>query len=129
MEDVMLKQFALSLAIVGVGMSAAVAQQPELAIRKMEVPGTEFEIIVVTAKSPTEATPSASSQPARVDVYPIGGELAFATGAEVEKMLKEIGASHMPVHAFHVEHNGRAPSQAMDVYMVPNDKAVASLLK
>ena len=95
------------------------AQQRDVILQKVQVPGTSFDIVLAMSRPPTIPTFGAAAPKDALVTYPIGEELAYATTHEIENMLKEVGSSHMPIHAFQVESNGHRSSTALNVYVVP----------
>src|SRR5262245_40750884 len=112
MEDHMLRQLSICIPLVALGAAATGAQEANFDIHRMVLPGTHFEIVVVN--------PYGS-----LVIHPIGGELAFATDAEVNKALGG-GSSQYPIHAFRVESKGGDTRYGSNVYIVPNAERTPS---
>jgi hypothetical protein len=109
----MLRYLMIFAAAFVLGAGAASAQQQDIVVGKMEVPGAGFEIVVVKSEGGTASAPSA--QVSSLVASPTGDWLAFATEAEVERIF---GSSQSVIHAFQVEGKQSAPSSAVHVYVV-----------
>jgi hypothetical protein len=105
-----------------IGTSSVDARLQVPVMRKVEVPGNDFDIVFTTTKTPIVWEPHDQS----VIVYPTGEELIMATDDDIKRMFKEVGLSQWPTCAFHVEHKGSRPSQAASVYIIPEGETTAS---
>ncbi len=115
----MIKQTLMGAVFVAAGTLSAAAQHRDVILQKVQVPGTDFDIVLAMSAPPTTPTFGAAARKDALVTYPIGDELAYATTGEIEDMLKEVGSSLMPIHAFRVESNGPRSSTALNVYVVP----------
>jgi hypothetical protein len=79
----MLKQIAICAALVMLGTGAPSARNNDLVVRKMEVPGSGFEIIVVASKAQADAASGHSGPAGPLVVGPTGDWLAFAVDRHV----------------------------------------------
>jgi len=122
----MLKYFSICAMLVAFGTSSLNAQQQDLVLQKVEIPGADFVVIFVKSKLRSGTTIDVRGQNNSLIVHPTGDELAFAVSGEIEKMFKDIGSTQFPIHAFRVERKGSQPSNAVNVYIVPKGKSIAS---
>ncbi len=116
----MLKLLSTCALVVVCGIGSASAQQQDTMMQKLEVPGADFDIIVAT--SPQREVKQLSHESDSLTAYPIGGELAFATEAELKKIFKDVGPVQLPIYALQVNHS-RGRSSAI-VYVVPKWKMI-----
>jgi len=107
MEGIMLKQVLIGAVCVALGTGSLNAQ--DVVVRKVDVPGTNFDIVFAV---------SADRRDHPLVIHSIGGELAHAVDGEIEKMFTEADPSGFPIHAFRVELSGES-SNALNVYVVP----------
>src|SRR5215510_3121332 len=108
MEGIMLKQVLIGAVCVALGTGSLNAQ--DVVLRKMDVPGTNFDLVFAV---------SADRRDHPLGIHSIGGELAHAVDGEIENMFTEADPSGFPIHAFRVELRGGASSNALNVYVVP----------
>jgi hypothetical protein len=99
--------------------ASANVQQPESGMRKVAVPGADFDIVFAMFKSPRDATTDRRDQPNSLLVHSVASELMMAVDGDVEKMFKEVGSSQLPICAFEVEQQGGKAPKAASVYIVP----------
>ena len=97
--------------------ASLVAPQSEPIMRKVEVPGSDFDVVFAMTKTPVVV--DASDRLNSLAVYSVGSELAMATDGDVERMFKDVGLSQLPVCAFEVEHKGSNPPQSASIYIFP----------
>ena len=95
------------------------AEQPDPVMRKVAVPGADFDIVFAMTKSPIGATTDRRDQPNSLHVYSVGSELAMAMNGDLEKMFREVGTSQLPICAFEVEQQGGEVPKSASVYIVP----------
>jgi hypothetical protein len=126
MEDAMFKQLLICAALIAFGTGSLSAQEHDLVLRKVEVPGAGFDIVIVMSKSKAPATIGLRGLDNPLMVHPIGDELAFAADSEVEKMFRGVGSSQYPLHAFRVERKDSQPWSGVNVYVVPKGPPTAS---
>lgn len=93
------------------------------AMRKVEVPGTNFAIVFATTMTPIAW--EAHERPDALAFHSIGDEFIMATDGDIKRMFKDVGLSQWPTCAFYVEHKGSNPLQAASVYIVPKGDATA----
>lgn len=99
------------------------AQQPEASMRKVEVPGGEFDIVYTQTKIPVVI--DRNDGPKSFSVSLAGTELAMATIGDIERMFKDVGLSQLPICAFDVEHKGSERPRIASVYIIPKGEAPA----
>jgi hypothetical protein len=117
LEEIMLRQLLIGAAFVAFGAASVNAQYQEIILRKVEVAGSNFDIVFAMASPQAATTRRDHHDP--MAVYSIGGELAHAIDGEIEKMFNDVGPSGLPIHAFRLELNDGNPSIALNVYVVP----------
>jgi hypothetical protein len=111
----MLKCFAIFATVLVLGLGSVSAQQQDIVVRKIEVPGTDFDFVVVMSKNPAGITSGLSDQEHPLVASPTGDWLAFATDCEIERIF---GRSRSLIHGFRVERKEGEPSSAVHVYVV-----------
>jgi hypothetical protein len=97
--------------------ASLVAPQSEPIMRKVGVPGSDFDVVFAMTKTPVVV--DTSDRLDSLAVYSVGSELAMATEGDVERMFKDVGLSQLPVCAFEVEHKGSNPPQSASIYIFP----------
>jgi len=123
----MLKYLCAGLLLLAPGLVNA--QETQFVSHRVEVPGTNFSLVFVLAKSQADAPiTQPEHQPSILVVHPAGDALAYATESEVEKAFNDVGLSQVPIHAFRVEENGNV-AKAVNVYVIPNGKQIASAVR
>lgn len=113
----MLKGLSICATLLVLGVSSVSAQQQDIVVRKIEVPGADFDMVVVTPKAGAGTTRSLSDQEPLV-ASPTGDWLAYATDCEIEGIF---GRSRSLIHGFRVERKDGEPSSAVHVYVVAKD--------
>jgi hypothetical protein len=114
----MLKQLMICAAFVAVGTASVNAEQKAVVLRKVEVPGADFDIVFAASRPHAAAVGRpVAGDPLVID--PIGGEFAYALKGEVEDMFKEVGVPLLPIYAFRLELHGGNARNALNVYVVP----------
>ena len=121
----MLKYLSICATLIVLSASSVSAQQTNFVSHRVEVPGAHFSIVFVFSKPKAGPTIVQPDQLPALAVYPTGDALAYATESEVEKMFKNVGLSQIPIHAFRVEQTNSKPSNAVNVYVIPNGKPTA----
>ena len=111
----MLKCFAACATLLILGFGSVRAQQQDMVVRKIEVAGTDFEMVVVMSKAQADITNGLSEQETPLVASPTGDWLAFATDCEIERIF---GRSRSLIHGFRVERKEGEPSSAVHVYVV-----------
>ena len=111
----MLKYITVCAVFLFLGTGSVEAQQQDIVLHKIEVPGADFGMVVVMSKAQAAVTNGLSSPGNSLVVRPTGDEPASATEAEIEKIF---GSSQYLIHAFRVEPRGGGPSYAVHVYVV-----------
>ena len=110
----MLKYLAVSAVLFICGAGSVNAQQQDVALRNIEVPGADFDMVIVMSKARAAATIGEGPENPLV-AHSTGGELAFATDRELESIF---GPARSLIHAFRVERENGAPSSDVQVYVV-----------
>jgi hypothetical protein len=119
----MLKHFAVCAVLLVLGTGSVNAQQQDVVLRKIEVPGADFDVVFVMSKAQAAATIGLRSPENSLVVRSIGDELAFATDGEIERIF---GSSRYLIHACRVERKDSDPSSAVHVYVVSKGARTAS---
>jgi hypothetical protein len=122
----MLKSISIGIVLVVLAVASANAQQREATLQRLPVPGTNFDIIIVTPKA-GGAVIDQRGLPDPLIVNIAGGELAVAVDGEVEKMFKD-GFLLAPNCTFHVNHKG-GDASPVGVYVVPKSQKSASQMR
>lgn len=107
----------------GIRTASLIAQEPGPIMRKVDVPGSNFDIVFAMTKTPIVV--DANERPDSLAVYSAGSELVMATAGDVERMFKDVGLSQLPICAFEVEHKGSELPQAASVYIIPKSETPA----
>jgi hypothetical protein len=110
----MLKGFTICATLLVLGIGSVSAQQHDIVVRKIEVPGADFDMVVVMSKAGAGITGGLSDQEPLV-ASPTGDWLAYATDCEIERIF---GRSQSLIHGFRVERKEGEPSSAVHVYVV-----------
>ena len=111
----MLKYITVCAVLLVLGTGSVSAQQQDIVVRKMEVPGADFDMVVVMSKAQAGATSGLSGHEPSLVAGPTGDWLAFATDREIEQIF---GRSRSVIHGFRVERKEGEPSSAVHVYVV-----------
>lgn len=115
----MLRQLLIGAAFAAFGTVSANAQHQEIILRKVEVAGSNFDIVFAMAKPQAATTIERRDHHDPLAIHSIGGELAHAIDGEIENMFNNVGPSGFPIHAFRLELRDGNPSVALNVYVVP----------
>jgi hypothetical protein len=110
----MLKHIAIGITLLILGTSGAGAQGRGIVLRKMEVQGADFDIVVAMSKTQADGS-GHSGQEGSLVAGPTGDWLAFATDGDIERIF---GNGRSVVHAFRVERKEGEPSSVVHVYIV-----------
>ncbi len=124
----MLKTISICAALVVLCTCAANAQQQEAVLKKLEVPGAGFDIVIAMPKSQTGETIDYSKSPDALVVPLIGGELALAFDDEAA-MLKAINTLQLSAGDFDVQSKNRKLPKPIALYVVPNGTMLTSAAK
>jgi hypothetical protein len=81
------------------------------------------------ARNEPSAKAQCEHQPSILVVHPTGDALAYATESEVAKAFNDVGLSQVPIHAFRVEGKDGNLIKAVNVYVIPNRKQIASAVR
>ena len=89
----MLKHLLTYVVLSAFGSTSVNAQQHEAVLQKMQVPGTDFEIVLAVPKYPAAAVPDLGNSPDALLLHLVGGALVLGFEAP-EKMIAalEFGA-------------------------------------
>jgi hypothetical protein len=130
MEDPMLKYLSICAGFLVLAASPLNAQETQFVSHRVEVPGANFSLVFVLAKSQAVAPiTQPEHQPSILVVHPTGDALAYATESEVAKAFNDVGLSQVPIHAFRVEGKDGNLAKAVNVYVIPNGKQIASAVR
>lgn len=121
----MLKFISICSALVILGTGAVSAQQQEAALKKLEVPGADFDIVVAMAK-PAGAAFVQHGLPDPLLVNLAGTELVMAVDGEVEKMVKDVGLLLTQTCAISMRRQNGKPAKSVALYVVPKGDASTS---
>ena len=110
----MLKRLAICCALVLAAGSSS-AHEREAILQKVEVPGTNFEMLVATTK-PGGAIYDLGESPDALIIHLIGTKL-WVGFDEVAEMLETMDILRRPLGSFHVENKEADP---IAVYLIPN---------
>ena len=116
----MLKRLAICCALVLAAGSSS-AHEREAILQKIEVPGTNFEMLVATAK-PGGAIYDLGESPDALIIHLTGGELWIGYD-DAATMLEGIEMFHHPIGAFHVGDQ----NNPVAVYIIPKGRALTAL--
>jgi len=117
MEVPLRKRLAICLALMAFAAAPADAQQKEATLKRLDVPGAAFAILLALPK-PQGATFEFSESPDALLVHLIGGELALGFD-DVESMLKAAGTLRQPLAALRLESSDHGLPIPVAVYLVP----------
>jgi len=114
------KHQTVCAALLVLGTASAMAQQREAVLHRIQVPGSNFEIVVATQKSKSPPGPiyDLGESPDALLVHLIGGELVLAFDDEV-KMMNAIKTLGSPVSASHVVSKDGKSRIPFAVYVAP----------
>lgn len=128
----MLRQISLSAAVVTLGIAGSLnAQQsmppPVPAIKrtpmqKVEVPGSNYEVVLGTADFVADVRTGRHSHPGAVLVYVMEGEFQLLPDGEPQRTYKAGESFQIPVGAIHNEGTGGKSAKLMAVYVVEKGK-------
>jgi len=126
----MLKYLSICAGFLVLATGPVNAQETQFVSHRVEVPGADFSLVFVFAKSQAVARiTQPEHQPSILVVHPTGDALAYATESEVEKTFNDVGLSQVPIHAFRVEGKDGNLTKAVNVYVIPNGKRNASAVR
>lgn len=114
----MLKCFSTCAAFVVLTAGAVNAQQREAVLKKLEVPGANFDLVVAMAK-PGGAVFVQQGLPDPLVVNLVGTELAIAVDSDVEKMVKDIGVLFADTCTASTDRKNSESLRSVSVYVVP----------
>lgn len=113
----MLKQLSLGVALMAFAAGSANAQQKEAMLKRLDLPGSAFAIILAMPK-PEGAIFEFSESPDALLVHLIGGELALGFD-DAETMLKAAGSLRRPFAALRIESPDHRLPIPVAVYLLP----------
>jgi hypothetical protein len=114
----MLKKLSICAALLAFAAGSANAQQYEAALRKVEVPGAGFDIVIATPKSPGTVMHDLSDSPDALIVHLAGGKLALSFD-DAEKMVQALESLRRPIGASYVASADRRSPIPVALYLVP----------
>jgi hypothetical protein len=91
--------------------------EPQPALRKVEVPGSKFDIVFATSTMP--AVGESDAQPNSLVVYSAGSNLAMAVKEDIERFFKGVGLTEFPDCVFGVDQASDRATQVASVFIVP----------
>jgi hypothetical protein len=111
--------------LIAFGAGPANAQQREAVLHRINVPDTDYYLVVATAKSGApladfRGTPDPSL------MYLAGGELVHAYDNEMQDTFSTLASMLKPVFTLHVKSTGGEPSIPVAVYLVPRANRLGS---
>jgi hypothetical protein len=115
----MFRQLVLSASFVAMATVSAAAQQSEVVLRKVEVPGADYDIVFAIGRHPVAVSIDRLDTIDPLDIHPIWHDIAHATTDEIQQIFKDVGVSVLPIHAFRVEMRGIEFTNAFNVYVLP----------
>jgi hypothetical protein len=111
----MLKLLSICAMFIALAMAPASAQQ-EAILRKVEVTGAGFDIVLAMSK-PGGTTYDLAKSPEALLIHLIGGQLVLGFDAP-EKMLAALESVRSPVCTFHIESKGdTSPGSPVAVFV------------
>jgi len=132
----MLKRFILCAALVGLGIGGSLnAQAPTPPIKrtilqKVEVPGTNFEVILGMAELSANANVGRHIHPGPEEGTVTEGELILMIDGQPEKSLKAGDSYQIPSGVIHdAKTGGGKPAKVIAVYVVPKGQPLATPAK
>jgi hypothetical protein len=125
MEENMLKHLSICTAMVLLGTASALAQQAQSNVETVDVPGGEFEVVVVTSAIPMKP---ATDRLGNHVVYLLDGEVATMQSGRPVQEFKAIDYRHFPACSLEVQdlRNGEPGAHTVSIHVVP--KATAALV-
>ncbi len=112
----MRKYLAICATFLALATNAANAQEREAVLRKVDVPGTGFDIVLATAKSPAAVVHELDAD--ALVVHLIGGKLALAF-EDADHMIKTLDALQVPACSFQLDSKDGKTRNPVAMYVVP----------
>ena len=120
-EDIMLKQLSLCIALIASATAPVAAQPLEAVLQKVEVAGSDFDIVLAMPKSPARTMPDLSASPDALLVHLIGGQLVLGFD-NPEKMLGAVETLRSPVCTIPVENKDSKSRRPLLVFVTPKSE-------
>ncbi|MCP4618581.1 MAG: cupin domain-containing protein [Bradyrhizobium sp.] len=98
-------------------------------LQKIEVPGTDYEIVFGMAEFPPNMKIGRHTHPGAVLAYMIDGELILSIDGQGERAYKTGESLQVPGGAIHDERSGDKPAKVIAVYVVPKGTPLATPIK
>ena len=114
----MLKHLSICAALLALGTVPVAAQLQEAVLQRMEVSGTDFDIVLAMPKSPPQLMDDLSMSPEALIVHLVGGELVLAFD-DAGKMLKAVESLRSPLNASRWVSKDGKTGTPFAVYVVP----------
>jgi hypothetical protein len=118
MEDAMLKHLTICAALLAIWTAPVTADQQQAALKRMEVLGADFDIVLATPKYPPFRMYDLSESPDALIVHLAGGELVLAFD-DVGEMLTAVQSLGSPVAASHFASKDGKSRTPFAIYVVP----------
>jgi hypothetical protein len=115
MEDTMLKCSLSCVTLLAFAIGSVNAQEREAVLRKVDVPGGSFDIVLATPKSPAAVVYHFDAD--ALIVHLIGGKLALAF-EDTGKMIDTLDSLQLPACSFQIESRDRK-LHPVAMYVVP----------
>jgi len=120
----MLKHLPICAALIVFGTGCAGAQQREAELKRIEVPGAAYDLLLATPKVP-EVIFDLSKSPDAFVINLVGGALALGRESG-EDLLNASDMLRSPIGAFQVRREDGTSPTPVAVYMIPKSGALAS---
>jgi quercetin dioxygenase-like cupin family protein len=109
--------------------SAQTAGIKRTPLQKVEVPGTNYELVFGLAEFSANATIDSHTHPGDVLAYVIDGEFPLAVEGQPHRVFKAGESFLVPAERVHVERMGDKGAKVIALYVVPKGKPLATLAK
>jgi hypothetical protein len=124
----MFKSFLICAALAIPATCSVRAQEREVILQRIEVPGADFHIVVATNKSDSNSN-DLHSRPGAFIVYLMGKEFVHANNEELQRAFPGINSIRSPSCAFNVQREGEEQTRSAAVYVVPNSEPLLGVEK
>jgi len=118
----MLKKLSLCAALFALAASPIAAQQQEAVLKRLEVPGAAFDLVLAMPKSPPRPLSDLSESPDALVLHLIGGELVL-TFEDALEMMKAAEWLRSPVGPFRVAGKEAKLCIPLAIYVVSKARA------
>jgi hypothetical protein len=114
----MLKRLSMCTALCALMSIPVAAQQQEAVLKRLDLPGATFDLVVALPQSPPRPFYDLSESPDALVVHVIGGKLVLTFEDELE-MIKTAQVLKSPVGAFQGARREATSSMPFAVYVIP----------